>query len=58
VDRYGQANPANARAWNNLGYALAAEGDAASARAQPTSARLRSIRASPRPRANLDALRR
>jgi tetratricopeptide (TPR) repeat protein len=52
-----KANPANARAWNNLGYALAAEGDAAGARTAYERA-LALDPASPRPRANLDALRR
>jgi tetratricopeptide (TPR) repeat protein len=51
------ANPGNARAWNNLGYARAAEGDAAGARAAYERA-LALDPASPRPRGNLDALRR
>jgi tetratricopeptide (TPR) repeat protein len=49
------ANPANARAWNNLGYALAAEGDAAGAKAAYRQA-LALDPSSPRPRGNLDAL--
>lgn len=51
------ANPMNARAWNNLGYALAAEGDAAGAKAAYERA-LALDPSSPRPRGNLDALRR
>jgi tetratricopeptide (TPR) repeat protein len=50
-----RANPANARAWNNLGYALAGEGDAAGARAAYQQA-LALDPSSPRPRGNLDAL--
>jgi hypothetical protein len=51
-----RANPGNARGWNNLGYALAAEGDAAGARAAYEMA-LSLDPASPRPRGNLDVLR-
>jgi len=51
------ASPRNARAWNNLGYALAAEGDAAGARAAYEKA-LSIDPASPRARGNLDALQR
>lgn len=52
-----RASPANARAWNNLGYALAAEGDRAGARAAYERA-LALDPASPRARGNLDALER
>ena len=52
-----RASPRNARAWNNLGYALAAQGDAAGARAAYEAA-LAIDPASPRARGNLDALRR
>ena len=52
-----RASPANARAWNNLGYALAAEGDGAGARAAYERA-LALDPASPRARGNLDALER
>jgi xanthosine utilization system XapX-like protein len=50
-----RASPANARAWNNLGYALAAEGDVAGAKAAYGKA-LALDPSSPRPRGNLDAL--
>jgi tetratricopeptide (TPR) repeat protein len=52
-----RANPANARAWNNLGYALVAEGDVGGAKAAYEKA-LALDPSSPRPRGNLDALRR
>jgi tetratricopeptide (TPR) repeat protein len=52
-----RAGPANARAWNNLGYALAAEGDAAGAQAAYEKA-LALDPSSPRARGNLEALRR
>ena len=50
-----RAGPQNPRAWNNLGYALAAEGDEAGARAAYERA-LAIDPASPRPRGNRDAL--
>ena len=49
------ASPANARAWNNLGYARAAEGDIGGAKAAYEKA-LALDPSSPRPRGNLDAL--
>ncbi|MFO1311285.1 MAG: tetratricopeptide repeat protein [Burkholderiales bacterium] len=52
-----KASPANARAWNNLGYALAAEGDRAGAIAAYERA-LAIDPSSPRARGNLDALER
>ncbi|MFO1303433.1 MAG: tetratricopeptide repeat protein [Burkholderiales bacterium] len=52
-----EASPMNARAWNNLGYALAAEGDRAGARTAYERA-LALDPASPRARGNLDALER
>jgi Flp pilus assembly protein TadD len=50
-----RASPENARAWNNLGYALAAEGDVTGARAAYEKA-LAIEPSSPRARGNLDAL--
>jgi len=50
-----RASPQNPRAWNNLGYALAREGDEAGARAAYERA-LAIDPTSPRPRGNLDAL--
>lgn len=50
-----RASPSNARAWNNLGFALAGEGDRAGARAAYERA-LAIDPESPRARGNLDAL--
>jgi protein O-mannosyl-transferase len=52
-----RASPGNARAWNNLGHALAAQGDADGARSAYEKA-LAIDPESPRARGNLDALRR
>ena len=55
VEGHRAREPANARAWNNLGYALAAEGDVTGARAAYEKA-LAIEPSSPRARGNLDAL--